>query len=677
LGISSQGSVISYTYDAANEVTVETQAPTGGPTQTIKYTYTPDGLPKQLSIPNAYAKAWTYESRDLISSISDLSGNTFASYAYDPAGRLASCSLENGASTSYTYDSGSRLIKQVDSLTQGAGWPADISYNVVNEITGISHEGLGDDRTFGHSPRRNLHSVSFGGPTPGPETLATNFDPNGNWLNLKINGTLQTQYTTNTLDQYTVLTTYDSNGNPTTANLSYDGQENLAGLNGGSFQFNHENELVLGTSGTNTVQSVYDGLGRCVTRSVNGVTTYITYSGWSPILETDSSGNILDARVYGLCIDDLITELTPSLSPKFFYHEDASGNVQFVSDPNGSLIERYSYSPFGSFSIYDPNWNPQSASSVGNRFYFQGREYLAGLGIYDFRNRAYSPAIGRFLQMDPIRFAGGSNLYRFAGNDPVNGGDPLGLQELDDGGNGGSASGGAFQLPQQEVDGYLPPDSTSSGGMPFAGGARGFTQTTGPNTASFTFVRSPYKKAQPQIDVAADSSALPGGGGAGGGGSLGAALGQFWNKYLSFDKAIQQAIEHGLSWLSTPHMTPGRAFVEQNIPGLGQIDHNIDQILTHVPILIGGISGPGALGGFGNVAGGLTTVENALTGAEAYLGPNYQEIAPNVFRSADGLRQFRMNTNDLFGPSAHVHFESIAPNGRAILETSHVDIIDP
>lgn len=124
-------------------------------------------------------------------------------------------------------------------------------------------------------------------------------------------------------------------------------------------------------------------------------------------------------------------------------------------------------------------------------------------------------------------------------------------------------------------------------------------------------------------------------------------------------------------------MTPGRAFVEQNIPGLGQIDHNIDQILTHVPILIGGISGPGALGGFGNVAGGLTTVENALTGAEAYLGPNYQEIAPNVFRSADGLRQFRMNTNDLFGPSAHVHFESIAPNGRAILETSHVDIIDP
>lgn len=456
LGISSQGSTITYTYDAGNEVAVETQAPTGGPTQTINYTYTPDGLPKQLSIPNTYAEAWTYEPRDLISSISDLSGDTFASYTYDPAARLASCSLGNGASVSYTYDPGSRLVKQVDALTQGASWPADIGYNVVNEITGITHEGLGDDRTFGYSPRRDLHSVTFGGPTPSPETLATNFDPNGNWLNLKINGTLQTQYTVNSLDQYTVLTTYDANGNPTTANLSYDGQENLAGLNGGSFQFNHENELISGTSGTNTVQIVYDGLGRCVSRSVNGVTTYITYSGWSPILETDSSGNILDARVYGLGIDDLITELTPSLSPKFFYHKDASGNVQFVSDPNGDLIERYSYSPFGAFDIYDPNWNALSGSTVGNRFYFQGREYLAGLGIYDFRNRAYSPAIGRFLQMDPIRFAGGSNLYRFAGNDPVNGGDPLGLD-----------------LDQMTVTGYPPAQDSPSDFAPFAFGSAG------------------------------------------------------------------------------------------------------------------------------------------------------------------------------------------------------------
>jgi RHS repeat-associated protein len=67
-----------------------------------------------------------------------------------------------------------------------------------------------------------------------------------------------------------------------------------------------------------------------------------------------------------------------------------------------------------------------STSAYGNRFTFQGREYLAALNVYDFRNRAYSPDLGRFLQMDPIGFGGGNNLYRFVGNNPVSNTDPSG-----------------------------------------------------------------------------------------------------------------------------------------------------------------------------------------------------------------------------------------------------------
>lgn len=78
--------------------------------------------------------------------------------------------------------------------------------------------------------------------------------------------------------------------------------------------------------------------------------------------------------------------------------------------------------------------------------------------------------------------------------------------------------------------------------------------------------------------------------------------------------------------------------------------------------------------GLGNIGGGAATAEQALKSATQWLGEGYKEISPGVFRSADNTRQFRMTPNDLLdkkiGP--HVHFEAIGPNGRTIIENSHV-----
>ncbi len=70
---------------------------------------------------------------------------------------------------------------------------------------------------------------------------------------------------------------------------------------------------------------------------------------------------------------------------------------------------------------------PQS-SNVG-RFQYTGQMWLPEAGLYYYRARFYNPRIGRFMQTDPIMYAGGANLYAYVANDPVNATDPLGLRK--------------------------------------------------------------------------------------------------------------------------------------------------------------------------------------------------------------------------------------------------------
>jgi RHS repeat-associated protein len=50
---------------------------------------------------------------------------------------------------------------------------------------------------------------------------------------------------------------------------------------------------------------------------------------------------------------------------------------------------------------------------------------------YYVRGRWYDPQAGRFVQEDPMAVDGGINVYTFAGNDPINGPDPSGMNPGD------------------------------------------------------------------------------------------------------------------------------------------------------------------------------------------------------------------------------------------------------
>ena len=108
------------------------------------------------------------------------------------------------------------------------------------------------------------------------------------------------------------------------------------------------------------------------------------------------------------------------------YVDGSGANPRFVAtDERGSVVADYDKASIQTYR-YGPHGEPDSGGSP-DRLGYAGGIDVAELGIVIMGARVYSPALGRFLQTDPIGIAGGANVYDYAGGDPVNGVDPSGL----------------------------------------------------------------------------------------------------------------------------------------------------------------------------------------------------------------------------------------------------------
>jgi RHS repeat-associated protein len=144
------------------------------------------------------------------------------------------------------------------------------------------------------------------------------------------------------------------------------------------------------------------------------------------VADLDASGNPLRSYTWGQGIDDLlaITVYTSEATNSYYAVKDHLGSVQALVDASGAVVQSYTYDAWGnitsSFNILP--------SSFSCRYLWQGREYSAATGLYNFRARWYEPRLGRWLSDDPIGISGGLNQYEFCGNNPVNYVDPDGLR---------------------------------------------------------------------------------------------------------------------------------------------------------------------------------------------------------------------------------------------------------
>ncbi len=214
-------------------------------------------------------------------------------------------------------------------------------------------------------------------------------------------------YIPNVLNQYTKVGA---------VNYVHDGNGNLTNDGTRVSTFDEVNRLTTVLKSGVTSSYKYDALHRRVSKTVGSVVTNFVYNGDELIEERNATGGLLGDYVYSNRLDEVIT-MTRGANT-YYYFQDRLGSVTEVLDTAGLIKEKYTYDPYGTPSVVN--------SVITNPWRFTGRYYDQESGLYDYRARAYSPGLGRFLQRDPLGYYDSMNLFEYVGNSPLNYIDPYG-----------------------------------------------------------------------------------------------------------------------------------------------------------------------------------------------------------------------------------------------------------
>lgn len=401
------GNLTKYQYDGLNRPTFAGFGYNGSTYQsTVSYTWDGGDRITQAVDSIAGTIARTYDGLDQLTEeqtpLSDIT------YAYDSARRRTSTTVAGQNTVSYTWDNANRLT----GITQGSN-SVGFAYDAANRRTSLTlPNGIALAYSYDQNSRATGMTWTLGSNQVG--NLGYSYDADGR-VTAKIGSFARTN-----LPQAVAGNTFNAANETTGFNgtaLSYDLNGNLIGDGTNSYSWDARNHL-MGITGSSTANFVYDAFGRRMSKNITGSVTNFVYDGSNPVQELDGANppNITGNLLTGLNIDEYFTRTDSSGAMNLL--TDNLGSALALADTNGTIQTQYNYEPFGKASA--------SGAISGNTYQFTGREN-DGTGLYFNRARYYSPTLHRFISPDPIRIAGGINLYEYTFNDPATLSDPLGL----------------------------------------------------------------------------------------------------------------------------------------------------------------------------------------------------------------------------------------------------------
>jgi RHS repeat-associated protein len=366
---SQSGTSLAFTYDALSRQTGET-----GQITSISQQFDLAGRRIEFSTGHGF---WLKSPRLVtgeMKNITDGNNNTLATYTYDDLRRRTGLTFFGGQSTSWSYDSVSRLSGLSHDFS-GTSYDLtkSFSYNPASQI--VSETRSNDSYAFTANSNINQATV-----TNGLNELST------------VGGTSASN---------------DANGNltsdPATAK---------------TYAYDSENKLTSASGGVTLNYDPLDRLQSIVTSSATRKFLYAPGDSRLPemLSEYDGSNNIIAHYGYGPSPDEPVLWLDATIPVWRALHADERGSIVALSYGNATVT---------GVNRYDENGLPQSGNA--GRFQYTGQMWLPEASVYHYKARAFEPHLGRFLQPDPIGYAESANLYPYVGNDPINATDATGM----------------------------------------------------------------------------------------------------------------------------------------------------------------------------------------------------------------------------------------------------------
>lgn len=212
---------------------------------------------------------------------------------------------------------------------------------------------------------------------------------------------------------------HDDDGNMTSGPLN---QNTLV-----SFHYDARNRLVA----IGDVSYQYGPDGHRISRTDTDGTTEYTVdpnTGLSKVLVRTKPDNSKTYYVYGMGLLYEVNEAEETLT----YHYDYRGSTRKITADDGHTVtDSVEYTPYGTIT--------HRTGGTDTPFLYNGMFGVMtdGNGLIYMRARYFNPFIMRFVNADPIGFAGGMNWFAYASGNPISRIDPQGTYD------GGSTVTGA------------------------------------------------------------------------------------------------------------------------------------------------------------------------------------------------------------------------------------------